>query len=90
MQLLMKPRNGTPWTKEDKAAIVTHLKYVGGTLPLLLVFTLPGGSLLLPLLAWVLDRRRNRKSLSISPDSIPSPSNQKQPQEKSEEVRNQA
>ena len=89
MQLLMKPRNGTSWTKEDKAAIITHLKYVGGTLPLLLVFTLPGGSLLLPLLAWVLDRRRNRKSLSINPDSIPSPSHQKSEfQENPEEVGN--
>jgi hypothetical protein len=72
MQLLMKPRNGTPWTPEDKTAIRTHLKSLS-SLRLLAIFTLPGGSLLLPLLAWHLDRRRKNTILSISPDSIKSP-----------------
>ena len=73
MNLLMKPRNGMPWTAEDKAAIRLHLKSVAASLPMLAVFTLPGGMLLLPLLAWHLDRRKQRLILSISPDSIKSP-----------------
>src|SRR5262245_6241622 len=73
MGLLMKPRNGMPWTPEDKAAIRFHLKIVGASLPMLAVFTLPGGMLLLPLLAWYLDRRKQKLILSISPDSIKSP-----------------
>ena len=70
MQILMKPRNGERWTPADKIAIRAHLKSLASTLPLLLVFTLPGGSLLLPLLAWHLDRRKKRLVPSISPDSL--------------------
>ena len=73
MLLLMKPRNGKPWTAEDKAEIRLHLKSVAASLPMLAVFSLPGGMLLLPLLAWHLDRRKQRLILSISPDSIKSP-----------------
>ena len=73
MNLLMKPRNGMPWTAEDKAAIRLHLKRVVASLPMLAVFTLPGGMLLLPLLAWHLDRRKRKLILSISPDSIKTP-----------------
>jgi len=76
MRLLMKPRNGMPWTAEDKAAIRFHLKTVAASLPMLAVFTLPGGMLLLPLLAWHLDRRKRKLILSISPDSIKSPAPQ--------------
>jgi hypothetical protein len=61
MQLLMKPRNGLPWTPADKQALVLHLRHMGRTLPFLALFTLPGGSLLLPLLAWFLDRRKRRQ-----------------------------
>lgn len=67
MQLLMKPRNGMPWTTEDKQELRNHLRSVGETLPLLVVFTLPGGMLLLPLLAWFLDRRKRPLVLSVVP-----------------------
>ena len=73
MRLLMKPRNGMRWTAEDKAEIRLHLKSVAASLPMLAVFTLPGGLLLLPLLAWYLDRRKQRLILSISPDLIKTP-----------------
>ncbi len=66
MQLLMKPRNGMPWSAEDRAAILVHLKHLAKTLPVLVVFTLPGGSLLLPVLAWFLDRRKNPKKPSAN------------------------
>jgi hypothetical protein len=49
------------------------LKSVAASLPMLAVFTLPGGMLFLPLLAWHLDRRKRKLILSISPDSIKSP-----------------
>lgn len=74
MRLLMKRRNGMRWTAEDKAEIRSHLKRVVATLPLLAVFTLPGGMLLLPFLAWRMDRRKKPQFLSISPDSIKTPS----------------
>src|SRR2546426_5258326 len=67
MQLLMKPRNGMPWSAEDRAAILLHLKHLARSLPVLVVFTLPGGSLLLPLLAWFLDRRKTRNQPAVSP-----------------------
>jgi len=66
MQLLMKPRNGKPWSAEDKGAILFHLRHLARSLPVLAIFSLPGGSLLLPLLAWSLDRRQNRKSHSAT------------------------
>ena len=67
MQLLMKPRNGMPWSREDKAAILSHLKHMGKSLPLLAFFTLPGGVLLLPLLPWFLERRKKGSKLPVSP-----------------------
>jgi hypothetical protein len=60
MLLLMKPRNGGEWVPEDKEALRRHLKRLARTLPALGVFALPGGSLLLPLLAIFLDRRKAR------------------------------
>jgi hypothetical protein len=71
MQLLMKPRNGMPWSVEDRAAILGHLKHLARSLPVLVIFTLPGGSLLLPLLAWFLDRRKIRNQPAESPAQKP-------------------
>ncbi len=61
MQLLMKQRNGVPWTAEDKALLLPRLRTLAGSLPALAVFSLPGGAVLLPALAWLLDRRRRKK-----------------------------
>ena len=60
MPLLMKPRNKQPWTVEDKAELKVHLRRFSHISPYLLVLALPGSVLLLPALAWWLDRRRNR------------------------------
>jgi hypothetical protein len=61
MQLLMKRRNTkVAWTKDETAEIKQHLKSLSKTIPMLLLFSLPGGSLFLPLLALALDRRRGR------------------------------
>jgi hypothetical protein len=59
MRLLMKERNGEPWSREDTTQIRIHLKQLAASLPMLGIFVLPGGSFLLPLLAWYLDRRRS-------------------------------
>lgn len=60
MPLLMKPRNKQRWTIEDKAELVLHLKRLSKISPYLVVLFMPGGLLMLPALAWWLDRRRNR------------------------------
>ncbi len=62
MHLLMKNRNtGEKWTKEEKREIKNHLKDISKVIPVIIVFLLPGGSLLLPFLAEVLDRRKKRR-----------------------------
>ena len=60
MPLLMKPRNKQHWTNEDKAELQIHLRRLSNISPYLLVLALPGSFILLPALAWWLDRRRHR------------------------------
>ena len=59
MPLLMKPRNGERWTGEDKRELRVHLRRLSSISRYLVVLALPGGVLLLPALAWWLDRRRS-------------------------------
>lgn len=61
MPLLMKPRNKQRWTVEDKAELRVHLRRLSNISPYLVVLALPGSFIMLPALAWWLDRRRNRK-----------------------------
>jgi hypothetical protein len=62
MQLLMKIRNtDEKWTTEEKKEIKRHLKNIAKIIPAVAIFVLPGGSLLLPILAEALDRRRVRR-----------------------------
>lgn len=60
MPLLMKPRNKQRWTPEDRAELRVHLRRLSSISPYLIVLALPGSFLMLPALAWWLDRRRNR------------------------------
>jgi hypothetical protein len=69
VQLLMKPRNGAQWTPSDKAALTAYLKHLARILPIFSIFTLPGGSLLLPLLAMFLDRRRHKNRSQFEQES---------------------
>jgi hypothetical protein len=63
MYLLMKERNtGEAWTHEEKIRIRTGLKHLSFYVPVLILFILPGGSLLLPFLAEILDRRKRRRT----------------------------
>lgn len=62
MQILMKSRNtDEKWTKEEKKEIKMHLKNIAKIVPAVALFSLPGGSFLLPVLAEVLDRRKTRR-----------------------------
>jgi hypothetical protein len=62
MQLLMKTRNtDEKWTREERKEIRMHLKNISKIIPAVVVFSLPGGSFLLPVLAEALDRRKTRR-----------------------------
>lgn len=61
MPLLMRPRNKQPWTGAERAELRDHLARLSRLSPYLIVLALPGSFLLLPVLAWWLDRRRNRQ-----------------------------
>ena len=61
MRLLMKPRNGQVWNAEDRIALRAHLKRAAHTLPILGLFSLPMGGLLLAALAFALDRRHKNR-----------------------------
>jgi hypothetical protein len=62
MPLLMKPRNKQRWSAEDRAQIRLHLKRLSKISPYLVVLVMPGGFVILPALAWWLDRRRGRRA----------------------------
>ena len=64
MPLLMKPRNKQRWTADERAELRVHLRRISTISPYLLVLALPGSFLMLPALAWWLDRRRNRAGLN--------------------------
>lgn len=58
LPLLMKQRNGYRWTELDRKRIKVHLRKLVELSPYLVLFVAPGGFIVLPLLAWWLDRRR--------------------------------
>ena len=60
MPLLMKQRNKERWSLEDRAELRVHLRRLSNLSPYLVVLALPGSFILLPALAWWLDRRRTR------------------------------
>jgi hypothetical protein len=68
MQLFMKPVNtGISWTREEKRELKQHIRHLAGYVPVLMIFLLPGGSLLLPFLADMLDRRKQRRDAGSKP-----------------------
>ena len=65
MHVLMKRRNmGEKWTREEKKLLRQHLKTMALAVPALIVFLPPGGSIFLPILVEVLDRRKNIRALA--------------------------
>jgi len=61
MPLLMKARNDGRWTTQEKIELIAHLRRVAHLSPYLLFLLLPGSAVVLPVYAWWLDRRRNRR-----------------------------
>ncbi len=64
--LLMKPRNGSKWTAQDRHELKMMLRAASAVYPYLIIWALPGSILMLPLLAWHLDSRhkhRERKAV---------------------------
>jgi len=71
MPLLMKQRNGAPWASEERAELVRHLRRLTSIGPYFLALIAPGSFLLLPLLAWWLDRRRAKRPAPPPPAANP-------------------
>lgn len=59
--VLMKRRNGKPWSGEEKAFLQAGLRGLARWAPALLLFLLPGSVALLPIYAWLLDRRKGER-----------------------------
>jgi hypothetical protein len=72
MALLMKGTRGK-WTKGELSQIKAHFVTLGRKVPILMVFMLPGGSILLPILIEVLDRRTKK---------VPVPEDRRKPPQK--------
>ena len=68
MPILMRRRNKQKWTPEELAEIRAHLKRISQLSPYLVIIVMPGGFAVLPVLAWWLDRRRNRAR--VAPKSV--------------------
>ena len=66
MPLLMKTRNGMQWTPAERAELAAQLRAAAHLSPYLTVMILPGSFMFLPLLAWWLDRRRQKRDGTTS------------------------
>ncbi len=59
--LLMKQRRGGKWTPEDKQRLKGMVRSASSVSPYLFIWALPGSIVLLPFLAWYLDKRRRHR-----------------------------
>ena len=59
--LMMKQRNGGKWTADEKARLKAMVRSASSVSPYLFIWAVPGSVLLLPLLAWFLDRQRKQR-----------------------------
>ena len=62
MALLMLPRNGKRWTKEERQDLRIKLKRLPRLGLYLITAAVPGTIVTLPLLAWWLDRRKRKRT----------------------------
>lgn len=60
--LLMKQRNGGKWAPDERARLKDMVRSASSVSPYLFIWAIPGSVLLLPLLAWFLDRQRKQRS----------------------------
>jgi len=59
--ILMKRRNGGKWDENERAMLQRNLHALSNLSPYMIPLIMPGGVLLLPLLAWWLDYRRKAR-----------------------------
>jgi hypothetical protein len=59
--LLMKSRNGAPWSFAEREELRTRLRGIGRLCVYTAALVAPGTEITLPLLAWWLDRRDARR-----------------------------
>lgn len=64
--LLMKPRNGSKWSAQDREELQHMLRAASAVYPYLIIWALPGSIILLPFLAWHLDARRKDRERKAS------------------------
>jgi hypothetical protein len=64
LPLLMKVRNGARWTREERIRLWHRLRQVASLSPYLIVLLAPGSVVLLPIVAWWVDRRRMLRALA--------------------------
>ena len=65
--ILMKRRNGEKWSAEERKMLQRNLRALSNLSPYLIPLIMPGGILMLPLLAWWLDcRRKGRENKARS------------------------
>lgn len=60
--LLMKQRTGGKWSPEEKAQLKSMVRSASSVSPYLFIWAIPGSVVLLPFLAWYLDRQRKRRA----------------------------
>lgn len=65
--LLMKPRNGGRWSKEERAELRQQLRGLSRLSLYLIVLAVPGTTIALPLLALWLDRRSHNRLAGATP-----------------------
>jgi hypothetical protein len=66
--LLMKPRNGSKWTAQDRQELQHMLRAASAVYPYLIIWALPGSIVILPFLAWHLDARRKDRERKAAAD----------------------
>lgn len=61
--LLMKQRSGGgKWTDDDKVRLKSMVRSASSVSPYLFIWAIPGSMILLPFLAWFLDRQRKNRA----------------------------
>jgi hypothetical protein len=63
--LLMKQRNGGKWTADEKDQLKLMVRSASSVSPYLFIWALPGSVVLLPFLAWFLDRQRKNRARKL-------------------------
>lgn len=61
--LLMKQRKGGTWSPEDKVQLKAMVRSASSVSPYLFIWAIPGSMMMLPILAWFLDRRRKKRAV---------------------------